>query len=362
MLHQSWLIKWLSMLLISLCGLASYANPVTQTVDQIIKPYQIKKSLPGIALAIHYHGQDYLLNYGYANIANHTKVSSHTIFSLASITKVFTTTLLAYEVVIGRLKLDDPIIRYIPALKGSHGLAIDKVSLLDLATHTASFPRDVQDLGAIKGNNHSLIEQLKRWQPAYTIGSAYLYSNVSFGLLGQVIADALHDDYMSLLDRIILKPLAMHHTYVNTPKGDQPLLAQGYTPTHALAPYFMASQLLGGGALRSSAFDMLQFLKANLGIAVGSASQPLLNAMQLAQIPRYRVKPRFLQGLGWQQITFVDGRAYITKNGQLPGFSTYIGFSKAQQMGVVVLINQTNAQAAVLGQRILLALARASGS
>ena len=55
--------------------------------------------------------------YGYGNVskANSTKVNGNTIFDIASITKTFTTTLLADMVKQGLVNLDDPIGKYLPA-------------------------------------------------------------------------------------------------------------------------------------------------------------------------------------------------------------------------------------------------------
>lgn len=104
--------------------------------------------------------------------------------------------------------------------------------------------------------------------------------------------------------------------------------------------------------MRSSAADMLVFLKANLGIQPGTASPELLSAMQYAQQPFFEVNPNFVMGLGWQRVK--RGRhIVITKNGANQGFSTFIGFSPAKKLGVVVLINQARGEATALGNQIL---------
>lgn len=66
-------------------------------------------------------------------------MTQDSIFELASVTKVFTTTSLAIEIEEGRMYLSDPVDRYLPALK--QGGDIRRVTLEQLATHTSSLPR-----------------------------------------------------------------------------------------------------------------------------------------------------------------------------------------------------------------------------
>jgi beta-lactamase class C len=115
--------------------------------------------------------------------------------------------------------------------------------------------------------------------------------------------------------------------------------------------------MIGGGSLRSSAADMMQFMKANLNLPVADASPQLLQDMQFAQKARFTVRPNFLMGLGWQRMTR-GGKLYITKNGSNIGFSTFIGFSPDGKFGVVVLANRSASKAHQLGWQILRSLSK----
>ena len=85
-------------------------------------------------------GQVEFFAFGQADTARGRPVTPESIFELASITKVFTTTSLAMEVDAGRMKLSDPVVRYLPYL-AEHGGDIRQVTLEELATHTSSLPR-----------------------------------------------------------------------------------------------------------------------------------------------------------------------------------------------------------------------------
>ena len=76
---------------------------------------------------------------GYADQKQQVHITPDSIFELASITKVFTTTSLAIEIETGRMHLKDPVDKYLPILQKGSG--IRRVTLEQLATHTSSLPR-----------------------------------------------------------------------------------------------------------------------------------------------------------------------------------------------------------------------------
>jgi len=325
---------------------------VKNIVDTIMQKRMADNNLPGAAVDVYYNGHEYQYFYGYANKAKQTPVTRDTLFDLASVTKIFTTTLLANEVKTGKVKLSDPIVKYLPDLSTSKTLPVDHVTLLNLATHTASFPRTVEEFDVDKDDEAGLMQSLKSWHPSYAIGSEYLYSNVSFGLLGLVLANAAGQSYMDALHHQVLKPLGMTNTMVYVPKAKSALQATGYNLKDKPIVFVSSKYLFGGGSLRSSPADMMTFLKANLNLPVANASTTLLSAMQFAQQPQYTVKPNFILGLGWQRITR-NGNMYITKNGANVGFSSFIGFMPKEKFGVVVLINKKQSQAGKIGNQIL---------
>src|SRR5262245_42193293 len=71
------------------------AASVRQELKKIALPFLTEQGIPGAAIAVYYNGQEYFYNYGLANKKNNQPVTKDTIFELASITKIFTTTLLS---------------------------------------------------------------------------------------------------------------------------------------------------------------------------------------------------------------------------------------------------------------------------
>lgn len=323
---------------------------LNQLMNNTATPFIENNNIPGAAIAIFFNGSEYYFNYGLAD--KKTPVTQNTIFELASVTKIFVTTLLASEILSKKINLADPVTKYIPKLSNTKGLAIDQVKVVNLATHTASFPRQMEQFGVAQGDITGFLTVLKSWKPRIPIGSHYNYSNVSFGLLGTVLEGATDQSLSTLLDKIITQPLDMTNTYFDVPKSKRSYLAQAHGPRNGVVAEYVPVNFLGGGALHSTSSDLLKFMKANLGLAVEQASPQLLSAMQLAQQPYFEVRPNFVLGLGWQRVKR-GSELLITKNGGNQGFSTFIGFSPSKKLGVVVLINRSRSRAEFLGNKIL---------
>lgn len=316
------------------------------SIDHAIETFMQKYDIPGVVVAIFDEGKEKILSYGVADKKSGTKVTENTLFEIASLTKVFTTTALALHVLQGNMALTDPISKYFPELKNSSG-HISKVTLLDLATHTSGLPR-------VGGNwrrdgRGKIFDFLQKWQPDSTIGIQYAYSNLAFGLLGFVLENVEKRSYGEVIKNDILVPLRMNMTFTQVPEALFSQYSQGYgldgKPTlkrpHGYIP--------GSGAIRSTAKDLLKFLKANMGF---SGQKTLFKAMQLAQQPFYKVKDHFTMGLGWQRWD-VDGTLIIDKNGGLSGFTSYMGWIPEKHVGIIILTNKTKARPNPVGRYLL---------
>src|ERR1700744_3651461 len=112
---------------------------VTGLIQPVMAPYGI----PGRAVGNPLRGQPHVYNYGVASKATGQPVTAETLFEIGSISKTFTATLTAYAQITGKLSLSDTPGQYFPSLRGSN---IDKVTLLNLGTHTpGGFPLQVPD-------------------------------------------------------------------------------------------------------------------------------------------------------------------------------------------------------------------------
>ncbi len=96
------------------------------------------------------------------------------------------------------------------------------------------------------------------------VGSAYEYSNLAQGLLGHILALNAGVPYESLMIKTIAKPLGMKETKITLDEKMKKNLATGYDKGVEAENWDLPT-LAGAGAIRSSTYDMLKFLSANLG-------------------------------------------------------------------------------------------------
>ncbi len=237
---------------------------VPQAVDAVVRPWMAKNQAPGVIVVVRRHGKTQFFPLGLADVARGSPVTPDTIFELASITKVFTTTSLAIEVEAGRMRLADSIAEYIPLLR-ERGGDIKRVTLLELATHTSSLPRTPGVKAPPQGWNKRLVlEWVAGWRAPYPPGTKSLYSNVAVGILGFAIADREERPLLEVWREQFLGPLEMRNTFFEIPPDARARVTQGYSPQGKPVAHDPPGGWPAGGRLKSSGRDMGQFLAANL--------------------------------------------------------------------------------------------------
>ncbi|MFT3723678.1 MAG: serine hydrolase [Hyphomonadaceae bacterium] len=272
-------------------------------------------------------------------------LSANTVFEIGSITKTFTSTILADMTQKGEVKLDEPVQTYAPA-----GLLMPtrngkQITLRNLAEQNSGLPRMPGNFAPANPANPyadydatRLHDFVSHYSLTRDPGETFEYSNLGLGLLGHVLSNRAGVSYEQLVTQRILKPLDMTMTGVTLTPAMQAALAKGHNPTGALAANWDLDALAGAGALRSSMIDMLKYLDAN----VGPPKNDLERAMRLAQEPSSKAAgPKI--GLNWITQTTKGGHEIIWHNGGTGGYGSYIGFDQKRGVGVVLLANTSGA-------------------
>ncbi len=284
-------------------------------------------------------------------------VDADTVFEIGSVTKVFTSLLLAEAVRRGEVALTDPVSKYLPPNVKVPERGGKKITLVDLATHTSGLPRMPTNFHPKDPANPyadfsvaQLYEFLATVELTRDIGSKYEYSNLGGGLLGHALALRAGTDYETLLRTRVLEPLGMKSTAITLSKSMKEHLTPGHDAGLRQVANWDIPTLAGAGALRSTANDLLTFLAANIGIEK-SPLAPSMAAMIAARRPTGN--PNLEIALGWH-IWTRNGHEIIWHNGGTGGYRTWIGFDPKSRTGVVVLSNtSTNAGADDIGQHLL---------
>lgn len=283
-----------------------------------------------------------IISYGKPDQNSGRNLDGDTVFEIGSVTKVFTSILLADMVGRGEVSLNDPISKYLPKSVRVPSRNGREITLLDLATQTSGLPRMPGNFKPKDPNNpyaDYTVGQMYEFLSAYTltrdIGEKYEYSNFGVGLLGHVLALRAGTDYETLVVTRICKPLGMNSTRATVSPEMRARLATGHDERGRAVMNWDLPTLAGAGALRSTANDMLKFLAANMGLSKSGLSK----AMRMTHaLQKPTGIPDLSVGLGWH-ILSKYGTEIVWHNGETGGYHCFIGFDKRKGLGVVVLSN-----------------------
>lgn len=315
--------------------------PSTEEIREIlVKRVDQQKQAVGIVVGVVEPNGRRVIAYG--NLANDDPrtVDGDTIFEIGSISKVFTSLLLADMVNRKEVALDDPAAKYLPEDVRMPDRSGKSITLLDLSTHTSGLPRLPGNMKPKDLRNpyagytvDDLYQFLSSYELARDPGFEFEYSNLGAGLLGHLLANRAGTDYESLIGNRITRPLNMPDTRIALSSSMKQRMATGHNGMLAPVANWDLPTLAGAGALRSSTNDMLTFLEAILGYK----KSPLARAMN-AMLEVRRPLGKSTIGLGWM-IVSAHGREIAAHDGGTGGFCTWVGYDPKERVGVVVLSN-----------------------
>lgn len=308
--------------------------------------------------------------YGYGNMsnANPITVDKDTIFAIGSITKVFTTILLADMVNSGLVNLDDPIEKYFPPSVKAPTYNGQKITLENLATHTSGLPEfpgshcvsnfngtdDEDSLQArlffIECDKNYTFDQLYQDLSNTTLtsepGLKFEYSTFGISLLGHILALKSGISYDRLLEERILNVLGMNSTSIVLSDAQKSRLAIGHLNGKELPFWNTSRPIAPAGGLHSSVADMLKFASANLGLI----DTKINTAMKESHIIIHdsRLGKAFSNNytayvsLGW--IIATDfGIQIVEHNGETAdGYNSFIALNTSKERGIVIIASASS--------------------
>ncbi len=335
---------WLAVITIVFTNCSTQIDTLPYDVTQNIEK-RIEYGLNG-AIAIGIIDQDGICYYNFGSRDTiGAEVNEHSIFEIGSITKTFTATLLADQALNGDLKLDDPINELLSDRVEIPVLGKQQITLGHLSDHTSGLPNMPGNFKPANPKNPfadytppQMYEFISNYTPTQEVGANFEYSNLAFGLLGHALSLHVGKTYEELISEVITAPLGMNETKITFDEQMINNLAVGKNEFGQSTENWNFSTLAGAGAIRSSTTDMIKYLSAQLGFTQTS----LMQAFEMTHHKRhekYRVRRGdnpLGMGLGWIILTNSDGNTYW-HGGSTGGYTTYIGFNKTMQKGVVVL-------------------------
>jgi len=262
--------------------------------------------------------------------------NTQSLFEIGSITKVFTTNVLAQLILAKKVNLNDPIHKFLP----KDILNKSKITLGHLANHSSGLPRLPDNFYTSKNYDEknpylhydeaALLHFLKKeFQPKTKSGAQFAYSNLGSGLLGYLISKIEKKPFQKVVEDKIFKPLQMNSTTFEINK--KPNSVAGIKPNGAKADYWEGGLLSGCIGIVSSANDLIKFMQSIL-----DSNNTIVN-LQLKET--FQVEENHHIGLGWGIRTLADDTRSYNHGGGSDGYSCYMKLHRASQSGVIMLSN-----------------------
>lgn len=211
----------------------SSEDMIAQGIDQLMQ--EVSKTGEFSGSVILAQNGKILLNkgYGFANEEYKIPNTDKTVFRLASLSKQMTATCMLKLEETGKLKLTDPVSKFIPDFpRGS------EITLEMLLNHTSGLVDDISGTGmtldtlmCIKHTPKELIELIKNEKLGYEPGTKFFYSNHGYMLLGYCIEKASGMSYEAYLKKNILDPLGIKDIRYDYNAAIVPNRAEGYQLT-----------------------------------------------------------------------------------------------------------------------------------
>ncbi len=325
---------------------ASESFPDEQKVKGILKQrIDVNQRSVGIVVGLVDENGSQVISYGEMKKGGGQTPDGKSVFEIGSISKAFTGILLADMVQRGKLKLDDPVGKFLPKDVKMPGRGGKQITLLNLTQHTSALPRLPSNMNAADPKNpyadytiEMMYEFLSGHELERDIGEKAAYSNLGAGLLGHALALKAGKSYEELMIERIAKPLGMKDTRIALTEDMKKRLATGHNQGGEPTSNWDIPALAGAGAIRSTVDDMIIFMQANLGLKKSKLSK----AMQASHGNRTDFSVENMEvGLGWI-VSNTDQGDIIWHNGGTGGYRTFCGFDKEKKRGVVVLTNSAN--------------------
>jgi CubicO group peptidase (beta-lactamase class C family) len=315
-------------------------------LDQVANSYTANNAFMGTVLVT--EGDKVLLDKGYGkavvewDIANTPEAK----FRLGSLTKQFTATLVLLLQQDGKLKIDDPVSKYLPDTPKTW----EKITLANLLGHTSGIPSftDMKEFGVWRLAPHTMDEELALFKDKpldFEPGSKFAYSNSNFEVLGAVIEKVSGRKYGDLLKERIFDPLGMKDTGLDSDELVLAKRAEGYMPgPKGLVVARSESMTVpwAAGSIYSTTGDLLKWERGLFGGKVLNAES--LKAMTTPGKGNY--------GLG-VFVTTKDGITTVDHGGGIEGFNTHLAYVPEKQICVVVLSNVNGAAPDSMGGKLL---------
>jgi len=326
-------------------------------IDTWLEAQRDYDHLPGVSVSI-VMDQDLLWSksYGMADLEKQVSSSPNTIYSICSISKLFTSVAIMQLRDAGKLRLEDLVSDHLPWFNPKQQYPdTGPITIRSLLTHSAGLPRE-SDYPYWSGPDFPFPSQeqvkakLGNQKTLYPPSTYFQYSNLGLTLLGEIVAEASGIPYQQYIQENILKPLQLGSTRTELPESLwRGKLSTGYSAlkrdgTRDMLPFFQAKGIAPAAGFSSTVEDLARFASWQFRL-LEKGGKEILKASTLREMHRVHwVDPdwKTTWGLGFF-VREVDGRTMVGHGGGCPGYSSILNIDPHKKQAFIVMINACGA-------------------
>ena len=253
------------------------------------------------------------------------------IFEIGSITKVFTSTILASLIENKKIKLKDEINSYYSfAFKDSI-----KINFEHLANHTSGLPRLPENFNLSNEinpyQNYGKTQIEEYLKNLLKLGNkTYSYSNLGAGLLGYTLGLSQKTNFKNLVQKKIFDKYQMRNSFTSSQNlGNN--LVKGLNKKGEIVSNWDFDVLFGAGGILSTTEDLAKFANAQFN--------PKNKELELTRKTTFEIKGNTKIGLGWHKLEPENGKDLLWHNGGTGGYSSSIVMKVEEKTAVIILSN-----------------------
>jgi CubicO group peptidase (beta-lactamase class C family) len=320
--------------------------------------------------------------YGNADEARSAPATASTIYSICSISKLFTSVAVMQLRDAGKLRLDDPVVKHLPWFKIKQKFPErEEITVEGLMTHASGLPREAEypywtGPDYPFPTHEQILAKINEQETLYPAEQYFSYSNLGMSLAGEIVAAESGMPYSDYVRKNILQPLGLTSTTPEMPEAERgKRLAVGYgkfgrRTSREPLQFFQARGIAPAAGYASTVEDLARFAMWQFKLLATNGKDVLAaNTLREMQRPHF-VDPAgtTTYGLGFA-VTRVGEKAFVGHGGSCPGYQSYLRLRPEEGIATVAMTNAVDANATILAQRMyeimapaLLAAAKDTGA
>jgi CubicO group peptidase (beta-lactamase class C family) len=319
------------------------------------------RGLPGVAVGV-VHDQKLVWSqgFGFADVASKTPMTASTRFRIASNSKLFAAIAILQLREAGKLRLDDPVQKYLPWFRVAPAGPDDgPITIEQLLSHSSGLQREASDHWSSYDfpTEAQLKALMKDRQAAFPPQTRWKYSNLAFGIAGLIVEQVTGQRWADYVAANMLKPLGMNATSIDV---RDPALATPYgvrrpDGTRRVLDFVDSRGLAAATGLTSNVDDLAKFLSAQFRRAPQRGGADILSAGSWREALRVRSVDETWEsgsGLGFDHVRVKD-RTFVGHGGGYPGYTTMTRSQLDDRVGVIVLTNTNDSNPGDIANQLL---------